>query len=173
MATLIGTTDVTGGSSDLFGLDEVAASKYTAAASGSATTMSVAIRTGTSSTSMILGIYSDAAGVPGTLLGQTSAFNPGSATAVKTGTLTAPVSITASTIYHLAALSLLTGGWNWTTANGQTAGYRQDAGIGGAFEATWDVTGDSTTATSTIPISVDSSSGGSPVFRSLVQIPFM
>lgn len=156
MAVLIGSTATPGGT-DAFLLDEVAATQYTATANGSAASMSVAIRSGTSCTSMVLGIYSNAAGVPNTLLGQTVAFNPGSATAVKSAALVSPVTIVSGTVYHLAALSLAGGPWNYTGAS--SAGYRNDAAIGGAFEATWDVTGDSTGGVQALPITADSGVG--------------
>jgi subtilisin family serine protease len=85
----------------------VEATQYTAAASGSTTSVVLYVDAGNGSTRFSLGLYTDSAGVPGTLLAQ------GTATSVQTGTWNS-VTIPATTLvagrpYWIARLSLAGG----------------------------------------------------------------
>lgn len=100
MAILVGTLTATG-SDDFFNNGDLAMEKYTAVATGTATTMSATL-TANGASQTALGIYADSAGSPGTLLGSTSAAT--TTTGTNTRTLTASVDIVSGTAYWLAVL---------------------------------------------------------------------
>jgi hypothetical protein len=106
MATLVGQTTASGGG-DFFAAGDCAASKYVAVASGTAATMSILI-TGTSFTSLTLGIYSESGSTsPAALLAQTSAGAiTNNSAGIKTANLTSTLAITSGVTYWLAVLSL-------------------------------------------------------------------
>jgi hypothetical protein len=92
---------------DPSGLGQAEATQYTASASGSVSTISIFIDGSNAATSIALGIYGDASGVPGTLLAQ------GSRTGVIANSWNSvsivPIDITAGTPYWIARLAVAGG----------------------------------------------------------------
>lgn len=98
---LIGTASILAGhDNNIAGSAE--AFLYTAGATGAATKVRVYIDTGSAATSIVAGIYTDAAGKPGTLLGQGTLSSPASA-AWNVVPITS-ASLTAGTKYWIALL---------------------------------------------------------------------
>src|SRR4051812_30656848 len=90
--------------SDSNGAGSAEAFKTTATTSGTIATLSVYVDTGSSATSVVAGIYADAAGKPGALLGSGSLSAPTSA-AWNTISMTAGIPVTAGTAYWIAVLA--------------------------------------------------------------------
>ncbi len=104
-ATLIGNTSVQSGTDN--NDDGVAeAFPFTSLSGGTATEASVYIDSGSAATGLVVGLYSDDDGAPGTLLGQASISSPASGTWNRLSF--PPVPISAGTQYWLAILG--TGG---------------------------------------------------------------
>jgi hypothetical protein len=104
-ATVLGNTSVQSGS-DNNDAGSSEAFPFTSSASGSTVAASVYVDSASAATGLVVGLYSDGAGAPGTLLGQASLSSPSSGA---WDTFAFPsVSISASTRYWLAVLG--TGG---------------------------------------------------------------
>jgi hypothetical protein len=154
MTTLAGSTTTTG-ANDFFGTGDLGMTKWTAAASGTCDQMSVAVRSGTY-TSVTLAIYSDSAGVPNALLGQS---NPITSTTVglHSASMVSNVAITSGVVYWLAILPL-GGVYNFTGASG-ASGYRGKSGQS-AFPNPWDTVSNFSDPGAAVPISADATGGG-------------
>jgi hypothetical protein len=124
--TLVGNTSVQSGTDNNAGSAE--AFPFTSSASGTTTDASVYVDSGSAATGLVVGLYSDSSGAPGTLLGQASLSSPSSGA---WNTLSFPsVSISASTPYWLAILG--TGG---------QLRFRDDSTDGSCQSVTSDITG--------------------------------
>src|SRR5882672_3593837 len=77
--------------------------KTNATASGTVATLTVYVDTGSTATSLVAGLYADAAGKPGALLGAGTLTSPAAA-AWNTVALTTGVSVTSGTAYWIALL---------------------------------------------------------------------
>jgi len=133
--------------------------KTTAAASGTVATLSVYVDAGSTATSLVAGLYADAAGKPGAMLGSGTLTAPSSST-WNTVTLTTGVPVTAGAVYWIALLApagtlkfrdrCCSGGGSASVASSQTNLT--------ALPATW--TGTTTYADG--PVSAYGSSAASP-----------
>ena len=124
--TLVGNTSVQSGTDNNAGSAE--AFPFTSSASGTTTDASVYVDSGSAATGLVVGLYSDSSGAPGTLLGQASLSTPSRGA---WNTLSFPsVSISANTPYWLAILG--TGG---------QLRFRDDSTDGSCQSVTSDITG--------------------------------
>jgi hypothetical protein len=116
--TLVGNTSVQPGTDSIDGPAE--AFPFTSSGSGTAVKAAVYVDSGSAATGLVVGLYSDSGGAPGTLLGQASLSSPSSA-AWNMLSFT-PVSISANTPYWLAILG--TGGQLHFRDDGTAGGCR-------------------------------------------------
>lgn len=173
MPTLVGSV-AGGGTNDFFGSGDLGGSRYQAVADGTADQAQINVRAGGTFTSITVGIYSDSAGVPGSLLGQSSAITDTSV-GTKTAAIASGPAITTGTFYWLMVLPL-GGSFNFTGNSGVT-GYRGQSGSA-TFETPWVTAGDFTDGSANVgmPILIEQAGSGAaapgprPYFN---PIPFM
>jgi hypothetical protein len=158
MATLAGSV-AQGGAADFIGSGDVFATRYQAVASGTVDQVQVAVRSGSTFTSLNFAVYSDSASVPNVVLPSTVTAAVTSNTAgTKTGAWASGPAIVSGTFYWLAIWAV-GGGWNFT-GNAGVSGYRGKNAA--AFTSPWNTTGDTIDTTSGLglPILVEQVASG-------------
>jgi hypothetical protein len=164
MATLIGSTDITGGSNSFFDGGDIWTFRMVCDASGTVDTMAVYSRSSAGGTTVTLVIYADSSGEPGAVLGQTGAISTSGADGVVSGAMLSNVSVTSGTFYWLAWLRPSgQSAWNsvWFPSSGVTG--RRLTGQATVPDP-WNTAGD-TTRTDGFPIRADGTAGSSAVGR--------
>jgi len=171
MTVLAGST-AGGGTNDFFNSGDLPASPYTTVAAGTPDQAQVVIRSGSTFTSLTIGIWADSSGNPGAKIGQFTAITDNTAGTKIVGGYTGSA-LTLSQAIWVGALTL--GGAFNDTGNSTGSGYKGRTGQASLPDPFGATDFADATATLTLPILVEQvGSAAAPVTPPTFQaIPFM